>query len=174
MYQKNGFDKDSLSSDRGFGFGHAGEFETAEALLSVDRFMFGHETREAQARKDVVAFVMSMSVDTHAGVGRQVTLTGFNNHSPAAVTLTGTMMLLADKGDVGLVVRGKLGEHNRGYAYLGNGVFQSDRAGEQVVAESLRDGASPGAELTWTIVPFGSQNRIGIDRDEDGILDGDE
>jgi len=32
----------------------------------------------------------------------------------------------------------------------------------------------PGGELTYTCVPPGSGVRIGLDRDEDGFLDGDE
>ena len=34
--------------------------------------------------------------------------------------------------------------------------------------------AGPGAELTFTAVPPGSEVRIGVDRDEDGFFDRDE
>jgi len=34
--------------------------------------------------------------------------------------------------------------------------------------------AGPGAELTFTAVPSGSEVRIGVDRDEDGFFDRDE
>jgi hypothetical protein len=40
---------------------------------------------------------------------------------------------------------------------------------------SLRQRAAQnGGELTYTCAPPGSGVRIGIDRDEDGVLDGDE
>jgi hypothetical protein len=35
-------------------------------------------------------------------------------------------------------------------------------------------GLLPRHEITYTCVPVGSGRRIGIDRDEDGVLDGDE
>jgi len=35
-------------------------------------------------------------------------------------------------------------------------------------------GILPRHEITYTCVPLGSGRRIGIDRDEDGVLDGDE
>ena len=34
--------------------------------------------------------------------------------------------------------------------------------------------AAPGQELTWTCVPPGSGERLGVDRDQDGVLDRDE
>lgn len=173
-YRKGGFDKASSANSRGFGFVHTGEFGTIEEFLSIDRFVFAPGPRGVQQRKDVIAFTLSLSVDTHAGVGRQVTLTGANNADSRVRSLLDTMQALADSGDVGLVVRGRQGGTSRGYAYLGDGVFQSDRAGQQVAAATLRSAAAPGAELTWTLVPLGSQQRIGIDRDEDGVLDGDE
>jgi hypothetical protein len=37
----------------------------------------------------------------------------------------------------------------------------------------LQASAAPGAELTWTAVPAGSQQRLGIDADLDGVYDGD-
>jgi len=44
-----------------------------------------------------------------------------------------------------------------------------------VTASSLLDLAGiPGGEVTFTCVPPGSGHRIGIDRDRDGVLDGDE
>ena len=84
------------------------------------------------------------------------------------------MLALADTGAVGLVIKGLQDGEARGYAYIGGGRFQSDRAGEKPSAEELRSSAAAGSELTWTIVPAGTELRIGIDRDEDGILDRDE
>ncbi len=53
------------------------------------------------------------------------------------------------------------GAQVRGFSLL-------DRAG----LEALING--PGQTLTFTCTPWGSGQRIGIDRDSDGILDGDE
>ena len=77
----------------------------------------------------------------------------------------------ADGQKIGLVARQRGG---RGYAYLGGDLFQSDRAAETIGAAELQSSAATGAEVTYTAVPFGSQVRIGIDRDLDGWFDGDE
>jgi hypothetical protein len=136
---------------------------------------------------------MCFSTDTHPAVGLQVTLdqAAPSGRGPLASPprtareladlaradpgqAVSFMLMLADSADVRLIVRGRYGGEPRGFAYRGNGVFQSDRAGNQVSAAALRAGASPGNEQTWTIVPLGSETRMGIDRDSDGILDGDE
>jgi hypothetical protein len=38
----------------------------------------------------------------------------------------------------------------------------------------LRSSSNAGSELTFTVVPAGTETRIGTDRDEDGVLDRDE
>src|SRR5262249_50719160 len=60
------------------------------------------------------------------------------------------------------------------YNNNGTGVWQSDRAGERATTDELRAAAGAGSEITFTVVPLGSQTRIGIDRDEDGLLDGND
>ncbi|MCH7645844.1 MAG: hypothetical protein IH788_01440 [Nitrospinae bacterium] len=138
MYEKTGFFKDSLANNRGFGYTHSGEFATVDDFLHFDVFKFGPGAANDQRRTDVIAFVMSMSVDTHAGVGVQVTLDGSNNDAADVVELLDLMMRLADDGDVDVVVRGRQAGATRGYVYLGDGVFQADRAGEQISADAIR------------------------------------
>ena len=174
LHEKTGFRNDSQTNNRGFGFTHAGEFPTVNDFLHFDVFEFGSGEVNDQRRRDVVAFVMSLSVDTHAGVGKQITLDGTNNDDPGVTALLDRMAAMADDGDLGLVVRGRQNDRVRGYAYVGGGWFQSDRAGEQITDSALRAAALEGSELTWTLVPLGSETRIGIDRDTDGVLDGDE
>jgi len=99
---------------------------------------------------------------------------GANNNYPPNVGLINTAMAMADASEVGLVVKGRQGGLNRGWVYLTGGVFQSDHAGETITADLLRNSAAPGSELTYTLVPFGTEVRIGIDRDRDGALDLDE
>lgn len=68
------------------------------------------------------------------------------------------------------------GRRGAGYLYVGGGLFAPDRATSRVISDSqLRQRARKwGGELTYTAVPPGSGTRIGIDRDRDGYLDGDE
>ncbi len=174
VHEKTGFDKTRLDNNRGFGFTRTGEFGTLDEFLHFDRFRFGSGPESERLRRDVIAFVMSLGVDTHAGVGTQVTLDGTNNDAPAVLALLDTMLALADAGDTGLVVRGRYHNEPRGFAYLGAGLFQSDRAAEQLPSETLRTAAAPANELTWTLVPLGAQTRIALDADQDGLLDRDE
>ncbi len=75
---------------------------------------------------------------------------------------------------VGLVVKGRQGGLQRGFTYIGGDAFQSDRAAETLDSAALRSLSGAGSELTFTVVPAGTETRIGTDRDEDGVLDRDE
>ncbi len=174
MHRKTGFSRLSANNNRGFGYTHDGSVDTLTAFLNLPPFNFPPGPLGVQQRRDMEAFLLSLSVDTHAGVGRQLTLNGANNNYPPNVGLINTAMAMADASEVGLVVKGRQGGLNRGWVYLTGGVFQSDHAGETITADLLRNSAAPGSELTYTLVPFGTEVRIGIDRDRDGALDLDE
>ena len=70
------------------------------------------------------------------------------------------------------------GDHGeKGYLYdVGSGLFLGNRRHDAPISDaSLRQRAGQrDGELTYTCAPPGSGVRIGIDRDENGILDGDE
>ena len=171
---KIGFDKTSLESDRGFGFQNDGVFDTVENFLQGDAFTFPRGRIGDQDRQDVTAFLLSLSTDTHAAVGVQVTQNGTNNSDPPVSALISQLLGLAQQNAVGLVVKGRVNGVARGYAYVGDNQFQSDKVGQTVSASTLRTMAVPTNELTWTVVPKGSEIRIGIDRNSNGIYDGDE
>jgi hypothetical protein len=103
-------------------------------------------------------------------VGQQVTMTA-RNQVEAAPRLE-LFMERAAQGECDLVAKGKDG----GYLYQSSGLFRRDkRAAPLISAARLRVLAGQhGGEITFTCVPPGSGARIGIDRDEDGVLDGDE
>jgi hypothetical protein len=59
--------------------------------------------------------------------------------------------------------------------YLGSGQWKPDLQSEAAIASAaLRMLGGPGSEVTVMGVPKGSGQRMGIDRDRDGYLDGDE
>lgn len=115
-----------------------------------------------------------LSQDTHAAVGEQITLNAANRTDPPTLQLVQDTVALAEAGRVGIVVKTVLGGEPRGYAYVRGGMFQSDRQGEQVSVDQLAALVAGESTLTFTVVPAGTQTRIGIDRDEDGYLDRDE
>ncbi|MGH8569221.1 MAG: hypothetical protein ACREXU_14745, partial [Gammaproteobacteria bacterium] len=59
---------------------------------------------------------------------------------------------------------------------VGNGKFRSSRKGIPKIPDPLLRATAhlPGGEITYTCVPPGSGRRIGLDRDADGILDGND
>ncbi|MGE0481794.1 MAG: YncE family protein [Phycisphaerae bacterium] len=174
MHEKTGWDRASQQSNRGFGFNHHSDFGTMGQFLSGP-FAFAPGPQGQQQRRDVEALMMSWASDTHAGVGQQVMFDGFNNNDPTLVARSNLFVNLATGGQIGLVAKGVIGGVPRGWVFNRDiGVFLADRVGEQIDINTLRNSAAPGGEIAFTLVPIGTQRRIGIDRDVDGFLDFDE
>jgi hypothetical protein len=82
----------------------------------------------------------------------------------------------ADAGDCELVAKAEVLGVEAGFVYVGSGQFRSDRRALPPISEgALRHVATQlGHPVTYTCVPLGSGERIGVDRDGDGFWDGDE
>ena len=93
-----------------------------------------------------------------------------------ALSRAALLVARAEAGDCDLVAKGFAPSRPRGYLYTGAGWFRTDRAGDAAIDEATlrarHDG--PNRSVTLTCTPPGSGVRIGIDCDEDGVLDGDE
>jgi len=173
LYEKTGLDFESFENTRGVAFTHDGAVDTLFNFLLFPDFTFAFGQTGIQQRQDVVAFLLSFSTDTHAGVGTQATLTGPDDLFGSGADIP-TMVSEAVAGDAGLVIKGVVDGEQRGYALTAADTYQSDRSGEIATFDDLLAAAAPGQELTFTLVPAGTQTRIGIDRDRDGFLDRDE
>jgi len=171
LHEKTGANIASTQATRGFGFNHDAEFSTFTELFNVG-FTFGTGAIAATRRRDVEAYLLSFSGDTHAGVGAQAFASNAGGTGDETARIT-QMRTIADTGQVGLIVKGRVGNIQRGYSYVG-GAFQSDRSAEILTPTALLALAGAGSELTYTLVPLGSTVRIGIDRDGDGFYDRDE
>lgn len=174
-YEKHGFDR--FASDNigaGFGFTHDGAFGTLDDFFALQVFDFTDDGSDGlQHVADVIAFVLAMSTDTHASVGRQITIAGDAAISDADADVVATMIALADGGDVGLIVTGLLGGESVGFAYLGDGQFAGRLVDSEMGVEALL-APEPGDYLTWTLVPVGAERRLSIDADANGAVDGSE
>ena len=191
LYEKVGFETTQISNRAGAGFGHDGSIDSIARFVSEPVFSVANDQEVA----DLVAFMLAfsgsdlpegsrsvfdleppgpVSLDSHAAVGSQITFDASNREEPGAVARLAELQALADAGAVGLVAKGRQAGETRGYAYQGGGTLQSDRAAETLTVDALRLAAGSGTEVTFTLVPSGSQGRIGTDRDEDGFLDRDE
>ena len=169
VWRKTGANRASTTALRGFGFDHNGEEATLQDLLSIG-FAFPAGTTGAQQRRDVEAFCLSFGSATHAAVGAQTTATGVNNDTARI----NSFIALANANALGLIVKGNVGGVARGYLFV-SGAFKSDRALDATISSAaLLALAASNSELTYTLVPAGSQTRLGIDRDLDGFFDRDE
>ncbi len=169
---------------RGFGYEHSGAIDTIFRFTRLTVIGIPESTVEGRdaARRDLEAYLLAIESDLAPIVGQQVTL----NQSNAAEAGPRIDLMIARSASIypnidaaaakecELVVKGTIGGQSRGWLRRGSR-FYSDRAGESLEDAELRAIASdPGQELTYTCAPPGSGLRMALDRDADGILDGDE
>ncbi|MCY1014194.1 YncE family protein [Pyxidicoccus sp. MSG2] len=126
------------------------------------------------AKKNMELYMFAFESNLAPIVGQQVTLTA-SNPSVAGPRID-LLRQRADAGECDLVAKGRVSGHDVGLLYLGGAQFKADRAALPLVSDALlRQGiVQANGVLTYTCTPPGSGQRIGIDRDLDGVLDGDE
>ncbi|HVV86151.1 MAG TPA: hypothetical protein VHE35_24005 [Kofleriaceae bacterium] len=174
----NGFKGDQV---RGFGFFHDGSVDTDFRFVSAIFFaqIPGFDptgipiSPEGDAqRRDLEQFMLAFPSNLAPIVGQQVTLT----HDLASVTGPRVDLLesQAMAGRCELVAKGYWAGREHGFLFDG-ARYRPDRAGEpRLSSQALRLLAGVSDGITFTCVPPGSGRRIAIDRDLDGVLDGDE
>ncbi|MFT5357085.1 MAG: DNA-binding beta-propeller fold protein YncE [Polyangiales bacterium] len=161
---------------RGFGYLHDGSTDTVLRFFHAGVFT---GFRNAQEREDVTAFVMASDAELAPVVGQQTTGSAADSAfldradlfiaraSAAQVFPSGTLR------ECDLVVHAVDSGELRGWLLGADGRFRSDRAGEPPIdAEALAGSVS--SVLTMTCFPPGSGTRAALDRDGDGVLNGDE
>jgi YVTN family beta-propeller protein len=189
LYKKTGFNTTQLDNTSGFGLLHDGSVDSIERFVTEPVFSLASNQETADMTAFMLAFAGSdlpqglatnpfeppgpPSKDTHAAVGRQTTLVSLATASTAQQTLLTSLETQANTGKVGLIVRATINGVERGWAFTGGGNFKSD-TNTTITSAALKALASIGSEQTWTIVPKGSETRLGIDRDLDGVLNGNE
>lgn len=154
---------------RGFSFNHNGA--TSSNFIIAD---LGMPSDDLQALR---AFLYGFPTESPPITGQQVTLTATNTTLAAP-----RIDLLVQQGLVelpipacDLVVKGVVNARARSWLMLQSGQFQSDITGEPLLTRTELEAlvATPDDRLTFMCTPWGSGVRIGIDRNLDGILDGD-
>ncbi|WP_437758567.1 beta-propeller fold lactonase family protein [Sorangium sp. So ce1389] len=167
---------------RGFGFLHDGAVDTLFRFNAFSDFVQTPQTPggfpvgpEGDLLKhQVEAYMLALESNLKPIVGQQITLTSSN--AAVAGPRIDLLVARADAGDCDLVVKGWSHGDELGFLYTGGGRFEADRASEPWRSEAELRLLARGrrGELTYTCVPPGSGERIGIDRDGDGFRDGDE
>ncbi len=172
-FRKVGANRQSMAANRGFGFDHAGAEATLQDLLNIG---FGNPQNPfpAQARRDVEAFCLSFGTDTHAGVGQQATARNGGSAGDDTARINQLVSIASGQStQVALIAKGMRDGQPRGWLLQGS-TFASDRSGQSISPAALLESAVAGAEVTYTLVPASMARRLGIDRDGDNALDGDE
>jgi YVTN family beta-propeller protein len=163
---------------RGFGFLHDGSVDTLFRFHGAT--VFSINTTERQQLEE---FVLAYDSNMAPIVGQQVTLTNNNNAVPevtARIALFDARMDAISSPECDVIVKGYVGGQERGWYRLPSGQFRSDHQlapspDPLLSAAQLRAlAAVSGQYLTYTAVPVGSGERMGVDRDEDGFYDRDE
>jgi YVTN family beta-propeller protein len=153
---------------RGTGFLHDGSIDSVFTFLSAGVFDLSNTEQ-----RNLEAFTLAFDSNLAPVVGQQIT----RNPTNAAVVDPRIDLLLArdQAGECEVIVKGVWDGAARGAFRLLDGTFQTDRELEVLTEAALRaEALVAGQALTYTCVPPGSGERMGIDRDEDGALDRDE
>jgi len=172
----NGFKGDQV---RGFGLLHDGSVDT------VFRFTHGLSFSEIfngpgnnglpdgpegdRQRRQIEAFILAFPTNMAPSVGQQVTL-----RAAGSADVGSRIDLLrqrAEAGECDLVAKATIADESAGFLYTGSGQFTGDRRGQPPITAAALRSLAP---VTYTCVPPGSGERIGVDRDGDGAWDGDE
>ncbi|HTM58535.1 MAG TPA: FlgD immunoglobulin-like domain containing protein [Candidatus Udaeobacter sp.] len=170
-YRKTGFhDTTGAVNRRGYGYTHDGALDNLDDFLHFPRFNFTDEDQ----RRDMAAYLLSFDTGTAPAVGFQITFDGPNDTDPTAIAEMDTLEGQAALNYCDLIAKGRVNGQPRGWEYVG-GLWQPDKQNDvPITSEALRALGEKGAEITVTGVPKGSGHRMGVDRDRDGALDGDE
>jgi DNA-binding beta-propeller fold protein YncE len=171
MYDKVGAYDVAGDQVSGFGFLHDGSDMSMEDFLNIGAFQFTG-TQET----DVNDFQMVVDTGAKPVVGQQISVLSGNHGDTAIIDRIDLFMAQADAGNADLVVKGFVATEPRGAVYVGGGQFQTDKSGESnLTASEIRTLASTvGQEQLFTAVPAGTGTRIGINRDGDTLLDGND
>jgi len=175
LYHKIGMFSTAGDQVRGFGFLHDGSVDTVFNFLGAGVFTLNN----AQQR-DLEAFSLSFPSDLAPIVGQQVTLTSANAAAvnprinlmiQRANANFSSFMLGGTVKECEVIAKGTVNGKRRGWVRQANGNFLSD-INTVFTDAQVRNLASSDGPVTYTCVPPGSGERMGIDRDEDSVLDG--
>ena len=179
VYEKSGFDRSSMSNNRGFGMIHDGSVGTTLDFLDTQFFVFGTTGATGQTRMlNMQALLMCWDTGTHAGVGALVSIGP--GATPAALARRDQLIAAAEGTGVDLIVRASMPDSETSFHYLSAAggaatpAFASDRDNGFVWSTvQLDQVAAAGSVLTYILVPAGYGASM-LDRDGDGFRDGDE
>lgn len=176
VYQKMNFNNaPGASSVGGFGLVHDGQDPNLFAFLS--RSVFGAFANDAVVKSNVSAFVLCFDTGTAPAVGYARTLTAANIDTAGVIADWNLLEAQAASGtNINLIVKGTIDGRPRGFSYtLPGASYRADTTNlANFTRAQLRTKVLAGDTITIMGVPVNSGVRMGIDRNMNGVLDGDE
>jgi len=173
LYRKQGLTIAAGPQKTGFGFTHDGAIDNLTSFLQLSQF----NSWPTSVKDDLVQFLLAFDTGTAPTVGYQVTIDQGNAGSPSTSADLGLLVARALANDIDLVAQGSVQGALHGLLFDTAGqTFRSDTTGlgpwtQAQLTSLLQTGA---AALTFSGVAPGQGTRIALDRDLDGVLDGDE
>ena len=168
---------------RGFGFLHDGSTDTAFRFFHAIVFNQGFNLffpNPTQTRLDLEALMMAFDTNLFPIVGQQITLNATNydadeNSDSPAEERVALMLGQADAGRNEVIASIHETSGDSAALYDGNNFALNAAAGGTLSVQAIKDiVVVAGQTVTFTAVPPGSGTRMALDRDEDGVLDGDD
>ncbi|MBL8899311.1 MAG: beta-propeller fold lactonase family protein [Planctomycetes bacterium] len=170
LYRRVGFRR-GVPSKTGFGFHHNGAIDSLTSLLN------DLSSWPASLRDDLEAFLLAFDTGMAPTVGFQRFTDAANASTIAMQTDLNLLEGQAAAGNCELIAKGRLDGEELGYHFEpATGRYRASRAllGTFTRADLLAHVQNVRATYVFTGVPVGTGRRMGIDRDIDGVLDGDE
>ncbi|HKY39970.1 MAG TPA: beta-propeller fold lactonase family protein [Polyangiaceae bacterium] len=140
--------------------------ETTHEVTGIDPEGF-------EVRRALAAYLLAYDSNLRPIVGQQLTITSANLAD--ALPRAELMIARATVGDCDLVAKARIDGRDAGFFWKNGAFVRDERHGQPLSPRKLwRLLRHETKALTLTCVPPGSGQRIGIDRDSDGVLDGDD
>jgi len=162
------------TSISGFGITHDGVDPDLFTFLS--RPVFGQFAGNTTIKRNLEAFVQCFDTGMAPAVGYAHTMNSGNVDSQGAIDDLNLLESQALGGtNINLIVKGTIDGQVRGLLYQpGFANYRTDKTGlGPFTRAELHDKIAAGDTLTFMGVPPRNGYRLGIDRNEDGVLDGD-
>jgi YVTN family beta-propeller protein len=175
VYQKMRFtNTPGATALQGFGIVHDGTDPGLFAFLS--RPVFGSFANDAVVKRNLNAFVQCIDTGMAPAVGHARTLAASNITTLSESNAWSLLEAQASSGtNIDLIVKGRIDGRFQGFVYVtASNVYRAD---QQLAAPLTRAALTAkvvaGGTITVMGVPPGTGIRNGIDRDGNGVLDGD-
>jgi DNA-binding beta-propeller fold protein YncE len=159
----------------GFGLLHDGTFDTVVSFLRLEVFFFPGKSEDEKdiVRRQLHHYIMAFDTGMAPAVGRQLTVAG--EPSVENRKLLHLLEIRSAAEECDLAARVWEGKVQRGWLYRNYSYHADQRGQTPLETAALLDRYRASREpITFTCVPPGDGQRSALDREMNGILDGDE